>query len=255
MDAVREDDKDESTVLPLHDKNVPPQRPSSQYTVEWLERVEFPQAARSLSQDQGVGLAIKDPFPRVSRSAPAWSVKSTRGAGEASRCKLQLQLDQLKKRQALEKETREVEMEIKKQELELERERRLAELAETRALQELEEQLAETEFVEQLVDDWDDQYLGSDDGNGQNLMERDDYEDLRRREAERRETERREVERREMEQREAKGRESERREVERREAERREVERHEQERREDVKRSSVKRSSVKRSGMKWKDVM
>ncbi len=128
MDIVREDDREESVVLPLSGENVPHQRPSLQYTAEWLERVEFPQTARSLSQDQGVGSSVKDTFPRVSKSAPALCVKSRRSASETSRGQLQLQLQQLKKRQALEKETREVEMKIKRRELELEREKRLTEL-------------------------------------------------------------------------------------------------------------------------------
>ena len=215
MDIVREDDREESVVLPLGDENVPHQRPSSQYTAEWLERVEFSQTARSLSQEQGVGSSIKDHFPRVSKSAPALSVKSRRSASEMSRGKLQLQLQQLKKRQALEKETREVELEIKRWELELEREKRLAELAERKALQELEDQLAEAKLVEQLEVDWDDQYLGSDDGN-------EDIQD--RREAERREAEQREAERRDVDRREAERCETERRDAEQRSAEQRERE-------------------------------
>ena len=262
MDAVREDPKDEPVVFPLCEENVPHQRPSSQYTAEWVERAEFPPTTRSLSQDLGVGSATKDASPRVSKSAPALSVRSRQSAGGmvSGKLQLQLQLEQLRKRQALEKETRELEMEIKRQELELERERRLAELAERKALQRLEAQLAEAELIEQREVGYDDQCLSSDEENeGQNvaeLPERDNYSPQRgeaeRREAEQREAEQREAEQREAERREAEQREAEQREAEQREAEQREAEQREAEQREAERREARRREAEQREA-EWRE--
>ena len=252
MDAVREDHKDEPVVFPLCEENVPNQRSSSQYMAEWVERAEFPPTTRSLSQDLGVGSATKDASPRVSKSAPALSVRSRQSAGGmvSGKLQLQLQLQQLWKRQALEKETRELEMEIKRQELELERERRLAELAERKALQELEAQLAEAELIEQRGVGCDDQCLSSDDENeGQNvaeLPERDNYSPQRgqRNGVKRNNTKRNNVKRNGVRRNNAK-----RNNVKRNGAKRDGVKRNNV-KRNNVKRNNVKRSNVKRNGVK-----
>ena len=175
MDVVREDERNEPSALLLDEEKVLQQGPSSQYTTEWVKSVEAPSTARSLLQ--GVGSVTIDVNPRISKSAPALSIKSRQSASGMVRSKLQLQLEQLKRRQALEKETRDLEIEMRKQELEIERERQLADLTARKALQEMEAQLAEAELVEQLEINCDDQSLDPADGNLiQNLAELCDEE-------------------------------------------------------------------------------
>jgi Ser-tRNA(Ala) deacylase AlaX len=88
---------------------------STQYTAEWLSNVQMPPKAHSVVQD------INEPHsPRVSRSAPALSVKSRQSNAGISRSKLELQLRQLKERQQLDWEAWHLELEMQRQELELE---------------------------------------------------------------------------------------------------------------------------------------
>ena len=208
----------------------------------------------------GVGSAAKDASPRVSKSAPALSVRSRQSAGEmvSGKLQLQLQLEQLRKRQALEKETRE--LEIKRQELELERERRLAELAERKALQELEAQLAEAELIEQRGVGCDDQCLSSDDENeGQNvaeLPERDNYSPQR---GQRNGVKRNNAKRNNVKRNGAKRDGVKRNNVKRNNVKRSNVKQNGVKRdgvkRNNVKRNGVKRNRVKQKGMTWNNVM
>ncbi|CAB4037458.1 Hypothetical predicted protein, partial [Paramuricea clavata] len=198
MDAVR-DERDVST----------------QYTAEWLSNVQMPPKAHSVVQD------IDEPHsPRVSRSAPALSVRSRQSNAGISRSKLQLQLRQLKEKQQLDREARYLELEMQRQELELERKRRFAEIAERKELQEMEAKLAHAELLEQFEVDSDDQL--SDDGNRELNMTSHDhegngpYDDAERRDAERRDAEQRETERRDTERRDAERQDAEQHETERR---------------------------------------
>ncbi|CAB4027383.1 Hypothetical predicted protein [Paramuricea clavata] len=234
MDAVRDEREDVST----------------QYTAEWLSNVQMPPKAHSVVQD------IDEPHsPRVSRSAPALSVKSRQSNAGISRSKLQLQLRQLKEKQQLDREARHLELEMQRQELELERKRRFAEIAERKELQEMEAKLAHAELLEQFEVDSDDQI--SDDGNRElNMMSHDHegngpYDDAEQRDAERRDTERRDAESRnaergDAERRDAESRDTERRDAERRDAESRDTERRDAERRDTERRDAERQDAEQR---------
>ena len=62
MDAVREDNKDESTVLPLRDKNVPPQMPSSQIQPSGFKGANFPERQDRYRRIRAFVQPLKTPF-------------------------------------------------------------------------------------------------------------------------------------------------------------------------------------------------
>jgi uncharacterized protein YjbI with pentapeptide repeats len=127
------------------------QSASAQYTAEWLEGQEIPERANSDALNMRERAS-----PRVTtRSAPAFSIKSKRSVAGIAKSKLELQVKQLKEKQQLEKEARNIEWEIQRQELEMQRKQRLAELSEMKELQEMEARLAQAELMEQLEYDGD----------------------------------------------------------------------------------------------------
>lgn len=133
------------------------------YTAAWVNQVEPPQEARSLSAPKDAAPDSRHTRRKAARSAPALSTRSrVSNKSTVVRSKLELELKYMREKQKLDKEQREIDLEMKRQQIE--REQKLAELEERRKLHELEAKLNEAQLQEQLEDD-EEQDLESNEGD------------------------------------------------------------------------------------------
>ena len=130
-----------------------------EYTAEWVNNVGLPQRAQSSCPLRSMETYQQR---KVALSAPAMSVRSKTSKTARARSLIEMELKQMKERQKLDKESRELEQEMKREELE--RQRKWAELRERRQLQEMEARLAKARLEEDMGIDSDDSDLGFDQG-------------------------------------------------------------------------------------------
>ena len=138
----------------------------SNYTADWVNRVELPEKAHS-TRSVGNVEPNQQQQRRVALSAPAMSIRSKASKSSLARNMLELELKHMKEQQKLDRETRELEREMKEQEIE--KLCKLKELEEKRRLQELEIRLAKVQLEEQLGIDGEDSDLGS--NRGEEVMD------------------------------------------------------------------------------------
>ena len=154
MSAVR---KDNDVLSQRQEYPSVVERSSMEYTAEWVNNVCLPQRAQSSCPLRSMETYQQR---KVALSCPAMSVRSKTSKTAWARSLIEMELKQMKERQKLNKESRELEQGMKRDELE--RQRKWAELRERRQLQEMEARQAWLE--EDMGIDSDDSDLGFDQG-------------------------------------------------------------------------------------------